>query len=284
MVRDGQLQRKLLCELLLSVLGLFAPASAMAQRAPHSMPESSSATNQIALFQDTAAGGCLMGVPATYFTGFNGLVFLLQGNEPMLKSYVGHEVVLTGIPAPGPASIKPGVFPGTSVLDFGVEFINDLGSHCTGGGGPPINLEALATKEEAAEEAAAAAAAKAEQRAAAAAARVHPAAVVNMTGELLKFLPATIEIKAGQTVLWKNSSQEPHTVTADPHQATNAADVKLPQGAQPFDSGYLNPGQNYQHTFTTPGIYRYVCTLHEVQGMIGEVIVKPKPVHTAEGF
>lgn len=274
--RNRYLWRTLMSGLLVWALALAAPA-AMAQDAHHPSAQSSSATNQIALFQDTAAEGCLMGESGTFLlvTGFNGLVFLLEGNEPILKSYVGHEVVLTGIPTPGPASIKPGVFPGTSVLDFEVEFINDLGPRCTGGGGPPINLEALAAKQAAAEEAAAADAAKAAQNAAAADAQVHPATVVNMTGELLKFLPATIEIKAGQTLLWKNSSQEPHTVTADPHQATNAADVKLPQGAQPVDSGYLNPGQNYQHTFTTPGIYRYVCTLHEAQGMIGEVIVKP---------
>lgn len=98
---------------------------------------------------------------------------------------------------------------------------------------------------------------------------------MKMTGELLVFEPPTITIKAGQTVLWKNSSQEVHTVTADPHKATNAEDVELPRGAKPFDSGYLNPGQAYTHLFRTPGTYRYVCTLHEVQHMIGQVIVKP---------
>lgn len=71
--------------------------------------------------------------------------------------------------------------------------------------------------------------------------------VVKMTGELLVFEPPTITIKAGQTVLWKNSSREVHTVTADPHKATNAEDVELPKGAKPFDSGYLNPGQAYTH-------------------------------------
>ena len=96
-----------------------------------------------------------------------------------------------------------------------------------------------------------------------------------MTGSLLVFEPAVIEIKAGQTVVWKNSSREVHTVTADPGQATNPQDVELPQGAQRFDSGFLNPTQNYEHTFRTPGTYRYVCTLHEVQRMIGQIIVKP---------
>lgn len=99
--------------------------------------------------------------------------------------------------------------------------------------------------------------------------------IVLMTGELLVFKPAVIEIRVGQTVEWKNSSGEPHTVTADPRQAVKAADIKLPKGAEPFDSGYLNAGQTFRHMFTTAGVYRYACVLHEVQGMIGEVIVKP---------
>jgi len=109
----------------------------------------------------------------------------------------------------------------------------------------------------------------------AAADQAQPAVVVDMTGSLLVFEPATIVIKAGQTVVWKNSSREVHTVTADPAQATNRQDVELPKGAQRFDSGFLNPTQTYEHTFTTPGTYRYVCTLHEVQRMIGQIIVKP---------
>ena len=109
----------------------------------------------------------------------------------------------------------------------------------------------------------------------AAAGPIQPAVVVDMTGSLLVFEPAIIEVKAGQTVVWKNSSREVHTVTADPGQATNAQDVELPKGAERFDSGYLNPAQSYEHTFRTPGTYRYVCTLHEVQRMIGQIIVKP---------
>jgi plastocyanin len=110
----------------------------------------------------------------------------------------------------------------------------------------------------------------------AARAQLKAAVVVDMTGELLVFEPAVIEIRAGQTVTWKNSSgREVHTVTADPRQAASAEDVQLPTGAQPFDSGYMNPGQTYQHTFRKPGTYRYVCTLHEVQRMIGQVVVKP---------
>ena len=105
--------------------------------------------------------------------------------------------------------------------------------------------------------------------------RIKPAVVVDMTGSLLVFQPATIKVKVGQTVMWKNSSSEVHTVTADPRVAVNAKDVELPKGAKQFDSGFLNPGKTYEQTFKTPGTYRYVCTLHEAQHMIGQIIVKP---------
>ncbi len=88
------------------------------------------------------------------------------------------------------------------------------------------------------------------------------------------FLPRTIEINAGETVVWRNSSEVTHNVVADPGRAVYAIDVKLPSGANPFGSGFLQPGQSFTHTFTVPGIYRYVCTLHETSGMKGVVIVK----------
>ena len=102
-----------------------------------------------------------------------------------------------------------------------------------------------------------------------------PAAVVVKTiGNELTFVPATVVIKQGETVEWQNLSTQLHTVTADALKATSKADVVLPKGAAPFDSGYMKPGQNYTHRFTVRGTYRYVCTLHEVQGMKGEIVVK----------
>lgn len=90
----------------------------------------------------------------------------------------------------------------------------------------------------------------------------------------MAFTPAEITVALGDTVVWKNTSSTTHNVVDDAAQASNAADVQLPRGAKAFSSGYLQPGQSYQHTFTTPGIYRYVCTLHEYGGMKAVVIVK----------
>jgi plastocyanin len=99
------------------------------------------------------------------------------------------------------------------------------------------------------------------------------AAIVNMTPSL-KFEPKKIMIKTGDTVLWKNTSSMPHTVTADPKLADKSADVKLPRGAQPFDSGNIMPGQSWSHEFTIPGKYRYFCLPHEKNKMLGEVTVE----------
>ena len=78
----------------------------------------------------------------------------------------------------------------------------------------------------------------------AASGKTQPAVVVDMTGSLLVFEPATIEVKAGQTVVWKNSSREVHTVTADPGQATNARTLpfrRAPRSLTPGTSIRANP-------------------------------------------
>lgn len=94
----------------------------------------------------------------------------------------------------------------------------------------------------------------------------------------MSFLPATITVNAGEKVVWKNSSFAVHNVVDDASKATSVIDVKLPAGVQPFDSGYLQPGETYSRVFTVPGIYRYVCTLHEANGMKGVLIVRPSQV------
>ena len=87
---------------------------------------------------------------------------------------------------------------------------------------------------------------------------------VNMT-DALKFEPASLTIAKGTTVTWRNSSQMVHTVTDDPGKASNKADAALPSGAQAWDSGNLNPGQTFSHTFDTPGTYNYFCIPHRRQ-------------------
>lgn len=83
----------------------------------------------------------------------------------------------------------------------------------------------------------------------------------------------TVRIGVDQTVRWRNPSEVPHTVTANPAFAQRPSSVKLPAGAKPFNSGDMKPGATYSHEFTVAGSYTYFCIPHETGGMIGRVIV-----------
>lgn len=98
------------------------------------------------------------------------------------------------------------------------------------------------------------------------------AAVVDMGFE--SFTPATVTVKAGQMVEWRNTSPITHSVSFDPKAAEKAGDASLPPDVQPFESGDIAAGDVYLHMFETPGTYRYFCTHHEGGGMLGTVVVQ----------
>lgn len=99
------------------------------------------------------------------------------------------------------------------------------------------------------------------------------AAVIDMGFE--SYSPASVTIRAGETVEWRNTSLITHTVTDDPARATAPADAGLPAGAQPFDSGDIPAGKVYLRRFPVAGTYRYFCTHHETDGMVGTIVVAP---------
>jgi plastocyanin len=72
------------------------------------------------------------------------------------------------------------------------------------------------------------------------------------------FAPATITVPVGATVTWTNSDQDPHTVSA-----TGGV----------FRSPTLDTGATYRYTFTKPGRYDYLCTIHPF--MTATVVVTP---------
>ena len=96
---------------------------------------------------------------------------------------------------------------------------------------------------------------------------------IKMTKEMT-FNPATLTIKRGETVTWKNDYDLVHTATADPSKVEDQTLVELPAGAAAWDSGNIAKDQVWSHTFETPGIYRYVCLPHLMAGMVGEIIVE----------
>lgn len=77
------------------------------------------------------------------------------------------------------------------------------------------------------------------------------------------FEPATITIKAGESVTWKWSSGT-HDVKSG---ATCAPDGK-------FSSGDPEAGATFEHKFDTAGTFDYFCSVHCGSGMVGKVIVQ----------
>jgi len=74
-----------------------------------------------------------------------------------------------------------------------------------------------------------------------------PVATNVVSIENFAYSPAIATIKSGTTVTWTNRDQDPHTVTAM---------------SGPFHSPVLNTGQSFRHTFTAPGRFDYLCTIH----------------------
>jgi len=64
-------------------------------------------------------------------------------------------------------------------------------------------------------------------------------------------------VKAGTTVTWVNRDDIPHTVTS-----TTLA----------FRSKALDTNDKFSFTFTTPGSYKYFCSLHP--HMTGTIVVE----------
>lgn len=71
-----------------------------------------------------------------------------------------------------------------------------------------------------------------------------------------KFDPATITVPVGTTVTWTNQDEEPHTIAAK-------------DGS--FHSPGLDTHGSYSFTFSTPGTFDYICSIHPF--MTGTVVV-----------
>ena len=52
--------------------------------------------------------------------------------------------------------------------------------------------------------------------------------------------------------------------------------TRLPERAEPFDSGSIDPGASFERRFTVPGTYKYFCKPHEGAKMYGWVRVEPR--------
>jgi halocyanin-like protein len=80
------------------------------------------------------------------------------------------------------------------------------------------------------------------------------------TERLYAFDPAAVQITAGTTVVWE------WTGHGGSHNVVHA------DGS--FESAYyLEAGSTFEHTVTDAGVYKYYCTPHQTQGMLGVIEV-----------
>jgi plastocyanin len=62
-----------------------------------------------------------------------------------------------------------------------------------------------------------------------------------------KYVPDSLTIKVGETVVWQNDDDHDHTVIADD---------------KSFKSGNINPDDTFEYTFKKTGTFKYACKYH----------------------
>jgi plastocyanin len=91
-------------------------------------------------------------------------------------------------------------------------------------------------------------------------------------GAHVAFDPVGLWLPAGSRVRWVVEANV-HTATAY-HPANGGRPLRIPEGAEPWDTGYLvEPGEAFEVTLTVEGVYDYLCVPHEVAGMVGRLVV-----------
>ncbi|UGT39597.1 cupredoxin family copper-binding protein [Nocardia yamanashiensis] len=83
-----------------------------------------------------------------------------------------------------------------------------------------------------------------------------PAATTTVNVDDMKFSPANLTVKVGDTVQWKFSDKAPHAVQG------------IGDAAMGINSPIIRTGE-WSYTFTTAGTFRYLCPLHpEMKGAV----------------
>ena len=118
--------------------------------------------------------------------------------------------------------------------------------------------------------------------------------------DLQQFYASKLDIRVGDTVVWKSAVATPHTATflggtalpVPPIPENPKVMQAAPAPAGYTGTGYLNsgiigvnwPAQQFSQKFTTAGSFPYICVLHVDQGMGGVVNVAaaatPAPAKT----
>lgn len=88
--------------------------------------------------------------------------------------------------------------------------------------------------------------------------------IIEVEGEYIMD-PVGLHIEPGETVVFESGSGAPHTSTA--------YEDRVPEGAEAWDSGFMDTGETFEHTFEVEGTYDYLCTPHVSLGQVGRIVV-----------
>jgi len=97
--------------------------------------------------------------------------------------------------------------------------------------------------------------------------------------------PLGVHVEPGTTIRIVNMSGA-HTATA--YHPDNGRELRIPEGAEPFDSGTLaGSGETFEIVLNEEGVYDYLCTLHEARGHVGRIVVgdpEAAPARDSDGL
>jgi plastocyanin len=95
----------------------------------------------------------------------------------------------------------------------------------------------------------------------------------NNDGSHVWFNPIGLHLQPGQSIRWINLDPgNSHTATAY-HPRNFERPLRMPEGAEPWNSDYLLPNETFSVTFIQEGIYDFFCVPHEHAGMVGRIVV-----------
>lgn len=95
--------------------------------------------------------------------------------------------------------------------------------------------------------------------------------VLNYGRGLWYYDPVGLYVEPGDTVVWQALRWTP-TVTAY-HPRNDNHELRIPEGAEPFDSGLLGTMDTFSWTFEMEGTYDYYSKYHEAVGLTGRIVV-----------
>ncbi len=88
---------------------------------------------------------------------------------------------------------------------------------------------------------------------------------ITMHDDEYVMVPHGLYVEPGETVIFESHVGAPHSSVS--------YDDRVPEGAEGWDSGIMDQGETFEHTFEVEGTYDYFCGPHVTLGQVGRIVV-----------